>query len=203
MRLRHTHVGALALTSLLLAALFAPASAAAITRSDVMKRATVWVKLKVPYSQSRYATVAGSLVPASASSPSSLGYRTDCSGFASMALGLKTSTGKPLSLDTGSMPARLVPIAKSQLLPGDIILRPKTLKIDGKTVPYGHSVVFGGWTSSSKTAYWGLHESSSSKGTVRVKISWGKSGFGSAEGFAPYRYPGVRDRIVVPRTFGR
>jgi hypothetical protein len=120
-----------------------------------------------------------------------------------MAFGLKGATGKPLSLDTVSFPSRLVKISKSQLLPGDVILRPKTLKIDGKTVPYGHAIVFGGWTSSSKTSYWGLHESSSAKGTVRVKISWGRSGFYNELGFAPYRYPGVRDRIVVPRTFGR
>ena len=35
------------------------------------------------------------------------GYRTDCSGFVSMALGLKTRTGTPLSLDTGSLPSGL------------------------------------------------------------------------------------------------
>jgi hypothetical protein len=200
---RGTRLGALALTLLIASALSAPVSAHAITRADVIKRANVWVKLKVPYSQSRYATVEGSLVPTSVPSPSTKGYRTDCSGFVAMSLALKTSTGTPLSLDTGSFPARLTKITKSQLLPGDVILRPKTLKIDGKTVPYGHAVLFGGWTDSSKTAYWGLHESSSAKGTVRVKIPWGNSGFYSALGFAPYRYAGVRDRIVVPRTFGR
>jgi len=203
MRVRGTCLGALALTLLALATLTAPSAAHAITRADVIKRANVWVKLKVPYSQSRYATVAGALVPTSTASPSSKGYRTDCSGFVSMSVALKTSTGKPLSLDTGSFPARLTKITKAQLLPGDVILRPKTLKIDGKTVPYGHAVLFGGWTDSSKTAYWGLHESGSAKGTVRVKITWGKSGFYNELGFAPYRYPGVRDRIVVPRTFGR
>ncbi len=203
MRDRGTRLGALALTLLTLATLTAPVAAHAITRADVIKRANVWVKLKVPYSQSRYATVSGSLVPTSTASPSTQGYRTDCSGFVSMSLGLKTSTGKPLSLDTGSFPLRLTKISKTQLLPGDVILRPKTLKIDGKTVPYGHTVLFGGWTDSSKTAYWGLHESSSAKGTVRVKIPWGRSGFYNELGFAPYRHAGVRDRVVVPRTFGR
>jgi hypothetical protein len=203
MRNRCTNLGAVALTLLVLSALLAPASAFAITRADVIKRANVWVKLKVPYSQSRYSTVAGSLLPTSTVSPSTKGYRTDCSGFVSMAFALKSSTGKPISLDTGSFPGRLVKITKSQLLPGDVILRPKTLKIDGDTVPYGHAVVFGGWTSSARTSYWGLHESSSAKGTVRVKIDWGKSGFHNEPGFASYRYPGVRDRVVVPRTFGR
>jgi len=199
---RTTHLGALALAILMFSALLAPVSAHAITRADVIKRANVWVQVKVPYSQSRYATVSGSLV-ATTTSPWSKGYRTDCSGFASMAFDLKSSAGTPLSLDTGSFPGRLVKIDKSQLLPGDIIVRPKTLKIAGKTVPYGHAVVFGGWTDSAKTAYWGLHQSGSAKGAVRVKITWGKSGFGNELGFTPYRYPGVRDRIVVPRTFGR
>ena len=148
MRNRCTRLGAFALTILLSAALVAPACAFAITRSAVIKRANVWVNAKVPYSQSRYATVEA--VPHSrlGRQPIFEGYRTDCSGFASMAIGLVTSTGKPLSLDTGSFPSRLVKIQKSQLLPGDLILRPKTLKIDGKTVPYGHAVVFGGWTDS-------------------------------------------------------
>lgn len=195
--------GALALALLISAALAVPVSAHAITRSTVLKRANVWVKVKVPYSQTRYATESGTLISKKTSNPSSKGYRTDCSGFVSMCLDLETSSGTPLSLDTGSFPSRLVKIKKSQLLPGDVILRPKTLKIDGKTVPYGHAVLFAGWTDSSKTYYYGIHQSSSSDGTVRVKIRWGTSGFGSEEGFSPYRYPGVRDGVVVPRTFGR
>jgi len=199
---RGIHFSALALALLVLVALAAPRPAHAITRADVIKRANVWVKLNVPYSQSRYATVSGSLVPTS-TTPSILGYRTDCSGFISMSFDLRSSLGTPLSLDTGSFPGRLVTIQKSQLLPGDIILRPKTLKIAGKTVPYGHAVLFGGWADSSQTSYWGLHESGSAKGTVRAKIPWGKTGFYNELGFAPYRFPGVRDRVVVPRTFGR
>ncbi len=198
---RTSRIGASALTLLICLAFVVPTPAAAITRKQVVKRATVWVKAKVPYSQTKYATVSGSVL--STTSPSTKGYRTDCSGYVSMSLGLETSKGLPLSLDTGSLPSRLVPIKKSQLLPGDIILRPKTLKIDGKRVPYGHAVVFGGWTDSTKKTYWGLHESSSAKGAVRAKVNWGTSGFGTAKGFAPYRYRGIREGIVVPRTFGR
>jgi hypothetical protein len=203
MRDRGTRLGALALTLLIASALAAPASAHAITRAAVIKRANVWVKLKVPYSQSRYATVAGSVISTESAVARTQGYRTDCSGFVAMSYALKTATGKPLSLDTGSFPSRLVKVKKSQLLPGDVILRPNTLKIDGKRVPYGHAVLFAGWTDSSQKVYWGIHQSGSAKGAVRSKITWGKSGFGTALGFAPYRYPGVRDRIVVPRTFGR
>jgi len=195
---------ALALVALALVAVLAvPCAASAITRTDIMKRAKVWTGVKVPYSQSRYATEAGKLI--ATSTPTAVaktqGYRTDCSGFVSMALGLKTSTGAPLSLDTGSLPGRLIKTTKSDLAPGDVILRPKTLRIGGVLVPYGHSVIFGGWTDSTKTSYWGLHESSSAKGAVISKIAWGTSGFYSEKGFAPYRYPGVRERPRIDRKF--
>ena len=57
-----------------------------------------------------------------------------------------------------------------------MILRPKTLVIGGKTVPYGHAVIFGGWADKSKSYYWGLHESSSAKGAVRVETRIGDIG---------------------------
>jgi len=192
-----------ALTTLVLVALLAmPATAHAMTRADIVKRAGVWTKAKVPYSQSRYATEAGVLVTATpAAVAATQGYRTDCSGFVSMCLGLKTRSGAPLSLDTGTLPGRLVKTTKSDLALGDVILRPKTLKIGGKLVPYGHAVVFGGWTDSTKSAYWGLHESSSAKGAVRVKITWGRSGFYSEKGFAPYRYPRVDERPRIEPKF--
>jgi hypothetical protein len=179
------------------------APAYAMSRADVLARAKVWVGKKVPYSQSRYATLAGSLVPTSTASPQSKGYRTDCSGFVSMSLGFRSSTGALYSADTASLGRLLIKIKKSELRPGDVILRPKDLKIDGRLVPYGHAVIFGGWANSTKTQYWCLHESSSAKGTVMVKMPWGVSGFGTGVGFAPYRYPGVRDRIRAPRTFGQ
>lgn len=184
------------------ACMLAPVVAQALPRSEVIERGSVWVEAKVPYSQSRYATVSGSRLATSTVRPSTKGYRTDCSGFVSMCLGLRTSLGSPLSADTATLPTYLVKIKKSQLRPGDVILRPRTLKIDGKTVPYGHAVLFGGWADKDKTHYYGLHESSSRKGAVQAKIAWGKSGFWTAEGFSAYRYPGVRDRVRVAKTFG-
>lgn len=175
----------------------------AIGRADVLERAKVWVAKKVPYSQVRYATVDGTLVSASAVNPRSKGYRTDCSGFVSMSLDFRTSTGALYSADTAGLGKLLVKITKSELRPGDVILRPKDLKIDGETVPYGHAVIFGGWTNSAKTEYWCLHQSSSANGSVMVKMPWGVSGFGTSVGYAPYRHPGVRDRIRAPRTFGQ
>lgn len=176
-----------------------PSFASAITRSEIIARGLVWTDLRIPYSQSRYCTAGGSML--TGSNAYLYGYRTDCSGFASMTLRLKTSAGRPLSLDTAGLPNRLRMITKSKLVPGDLIVRPKTLKIDGKTVPYGHAVVFGGWTDSTKTYYWGLHESSSRGGAVRTKLRYGVSGFGDEVGFAPYRYPGVRERVRTSGIF--
>lgn len=190
-----------ALTWALVAATTLPAQA--ISRTDVLARGRVWVDGAVPYSQSRYATVDGVLLAKSVPSPWNKGYRTDCSGFVSMALGFRKTTGLPYSADTAGLGQILVKIKKSELRPGDVILRPKDLVIDGQRVPYGHAVLFGGWTDSSKTYYWGLHESSSNKGTVMAKIRYGTSGFYSDLGYAPYRYAGVRDRVRAPKTFGR
>lgn len=189
----------LTLTLILCAAVPAPASA--VTRSQIISRAKVWTARHVPYSQSRYATEAGVLVPKSTPDPQTLGYRTDCSGFVSLALGLKTVSGTPRSLDTQYLPTRLARISKSQLQRGDVIMRPKTAIVDGKQVAYGHAVIFERWTSSSKTYYWGLHESSSADGAVRAKIRYGVSGFGTSKGFAPYRYIGTRSRARIERKF--
>ena len=181
----------LALCCALLTLAAAPLSASAVTRAEVLARAETWVAKYVPYSQSRYATLAGDLVPTSATSPSSLGYRTDCSGFASMALALTNRWGKPMSLDSATLPHYCTKITKAELKPGDLILRPKDLVIDGKRVPYGHAGVFVRWVDSSKTRYVLYHESSSKDGAVAVEMRYP---FGSETGFAPYRYEGIEEQ---------
>jgi hypothetical protein len=197
-------LGAFAFTLLtMVTVLGIAAPAGALARDEVLDRARVWVDKKVPYSQSRYATVAGELVPdtGSAAVQATKGYRTDCSGFVSMSLGFRSSSGALYSADTAGLGKLLVRIDKSDLRPGDVILRPKDLRIDGKLVPYGHAVIFGGWVDSGKTEYWGLHQSSSAKAAVLGRIRWGTSGFWSEKGFGPYRFAGVRDRVRAPRTF--
>ncbi len=90
-------VAAIAATSLT-----APADAGALTRSQVMKRAKVWVDRKVPYSQSgRYQ-----------------GYRRDCSGFVSMAWKLNSS------YTTRSLSSKGKRVAISSLKVGDAVLIP-------------------------------------------------------------------------------
>jgi cell wall-associated NlpC family hydrolase len=91
------------LASLLVALLgFAPAPAAAITRTQVLTRAHSWVTKGIIYSQrARYA-----------------GYRRDCSGFVSMAWHLKTSyTSRSIRVV-----ARRIPLSK--LRPGDAVHTP-------------------------------------------------------------------------------
>lgn len=174
-----------------------PAPARAVTRAAIISRAQVWVARDVPYSTTRYATVSGSILSTSLAlaTQRANGYRTDCSGFASMCLGLRTTSGAPYSPSTATIDNVLIRITKAQLRPGDVILRPSDLVIGGVRVPYGHAVIFGGWVDSAHTKYVGYHESSSAGRAIRAVITWGTSGFYTTSGFAPYRYRAVRDRV--------
>lgn len=178
---------ALLLASLALALVFAlPSFALAIPRSVALERGRVWVDKNVPYSQSRYATVAGDLLPSNTVNPSTKGYRTDCSGFVSMCLALTRTDGTPLSLDTASLPARMDKITKSELQPGDVVLRPKKPSAGIS----GHVVLFVGWTDESQTKFVCYEEGSSASGTIeRVRTYTDVI----AAGFAPYRYEDIEE----------
>jgi len=106
------------------ALLSSPAPAQALTRSQIIARAKSWVVKRVPYSQSRHYR----------------GYRQDCSGFVSMAWGLKRS----ITSRTISSAGRRIPISK--LKPGDAVWKP------------GHVSIFGGWKNKSKRQYWALEQ---------------------------------------------
>lgn len=175
-------------------ALALPATAAAITPVEVLARGERWITRKVPYSQSRFATVTGSLVATAVVNPQRKGYRTDCSGFVSMCMGFRSPSGYPLSLSTATLDDVMIRIRKDDLRAGDVILRPNDLRLSGVRVPYGHAVVFVEWANESHTRYIGYHQSSSQRGAVRDEIEWGDSGFWSAKGFAAYRSPIVADR---------
>jgi hypothetical protein len=83
------------------------APAGAITRDQVIKRANVWVKKRVPYSQSGYYR----------------GYRRDCSGMVSMAWGLKTS------YTSSTIRSRATRVSKKNLKPGDAVHTPGHVSI--------------------------------------------------------------------------
>jgi hypothetical protein len=123
---------------------------ATITRAKVLANAKTWhphTAQRVPYSQSKTHN----------------GYRTDCSGYASMALAL----GKP-GLNTvglaGSATSKR--IAMSQLKPGDLI-------IDATgTSNTRHVVIFEKWANTAHSSYW-EYEQRGSYGTDHRTRTYG------------------------------
>lgn len=91
----------LSFSSFLLLSVFV-SSAGAITRAEVLSRASSWIKGRVPYSQHGYHA----------------GYRRDCSGFVSMAWKLDTS------YSSRSIRSKARRISVSALKPGDAVLTP-------------------------------------------------------------------------------
>ena len=87
------------------------------------------------------------------------GYRRDCSGYVSMALGLPGP-----GLDTGGLAARSMPISQFQLKAGDLLINPAS-------GPAGHVVLFERWTDSSMTRYVG-YEQSGDAGTHHREIPY-------------------------------
>ena len=99
------------------------------------------------------------------------GYRRDCSGYASMALGLASP-----GLDTAGLAARSVPIQKMDLRAGDLL-------INAGPDNAGHVVIFDRWTDATMTSYVG-YEQSGDGGTHHRVIPYPY--FGSYQ-MSPYR----------------
>ncbi len=130
----------------------------AISRDTIIARAQRWVDLKVPYSQTTTFE----------------GYRTDCSGFVSMAWALPVP-----GRSTRNLAEVCTPITKDDLQPGDMML------LEGS-----HAAIFAGWANPERTVWRSLEQSSSNSGAVARLIPypwWG----GTA--YLPYRYKGVGD----------
>jgi hypothetical protein len=105
---------------------------AAVLRAQVLARARTWhphTAQRIPYSQLR----------------SHDGYRTDCSGYASMALGL--AAPGPITVGLASSGVS-TPIAISALQPGDLII-----DATGNNNTR-HVVIFDKWANGGHTAYW-------------------------------------------------
>src|SRR5436190_2232455 len=104
-----------------------------ISRQEIIARGQYWVSKQVPYSMD-------------ATYPDQQGtrYRTDCSGFVTMALHA-TAPG----YSTVSLPEIANPIAWAELQPGDLVgtLGPGT---EGDA---GHVTLFHSWADASKTSY--------------------------------------------------
>ena len=105
------------------------ASVANVKRQSAIQRGFTWLDANVPYSQSR----------------SYKGYRTDCSGFVSMAWGLGTSYNTA-SFMSGGAPVRQV--SWDSMMPADAF---------GKR---GHVMLFLGWNDAAKTGACVLEQAS-------------------------------------------
>nr|ACG70935.1 lipoprotein [Planobispora rosea] len=107
-----------------------------VARAQVVARAKSWnpaTAQRVPYSQTKTRG----------------GYRTDGSGYASMALGL--AKPGPITVDLAK-PAYTRPIAMNQLLQGDLVIDP----VGGNTARM--VVIFDRWADAKRTSYWAYQQ---------------------------------------------
>ncbi|MCX5407731.1 VCBS repeat-containing protein [Streptomyces sp. NBC_00335] len=142
-----------------------------ISRAEVIARAKTWTDAGVPYSQTSYLTSFGQR------------YRTDCSGFVSMAWNLATSASNNWGETTPTLPSFSSSISKSELKPGDILLNPSP----GND---GHVVIFNGWANAERTKYHGLEEAGG-RGAVARTVDYPYfAGHGT---FSPRRYDNITD----------
>lgn len=153
-------------------ALLAPTPATAQPGSEIIERARSWVEAGVGYSgnnsfTNQYGT-----------------YRTDCSGYVSMAWGLSSS------YTTVTLPSVSYPIAKDALEPGDVLNNP----LPGTS---GHVVLFAGWSDASRTHYYGYEESPSGGAQLNEIPYPYWPGYGN---FIPRRYVGTTSKTTPPVT---
>jgi hypothetical protein len=138
-----------------------------ITRSEVIARAKSWVNKGLDYNQNG----------------SYQGYRTDCSGYASMAWNLSTSLATPEFIPDGVATS----ITKADLKPGDALLNPAS----GDN---GHIALFAGWSTSAHDEYWSYEFTG--RGVSYHKIPYPYySGHGT---FSPVRLKNIQDDTVSP-----
>ncbi|MGW1888231.1 hypothetical protein [Streptomyces sp. NPDC001970] len=141
-----------------------------ITRSEVMARAKNWYDRNIQYSQ-RTNVANGEYGPTA-----DVKYRTDCSGFVSMAWHPNPS------LTTYSLPTVSHQISKSDLRPGDIL-----------TYSQAHVILFAGWRD--KAA--GTFNSSQSNPSTDMNYSSADINSGSIDGHPYSSYVALRyDKIV-------
>jgi peptidoglycan hydrolase-like protein with peptidoglycan-binding domain len=139
-----------------------------ISASEILSRAASWNG--TPYSTTTYKYGPGNDVA----------YRTDCSGYVSMAFHLSSS------LNTVQLPSVVHSISKADLQPGDIlgVLGPNT---GGNA---GHVLIFDGWADSGHTQYYAW-ENSGDQGVHHPTIPypyWPNTSGPAASLYQPYRY---------------
>jgi hypothetical protein len=149
------------------------------TPSEAYTRAQNWVAEQVPYNQNRSANA-----PDSPVGP----YRTDCSGFVSMAWGLGSS------LTTQTLPSVSTQISSSQLEEGDILDYNSTKD----PVNGSHVVMFVGWANSQHTEYT-EDEEAGGLGAVQRTIAFPyDSPMDGSGSWIPYRYNNMEEGVTPP-----
>jgi hypothetical protein len=133
-----------------------------ITRSEIIARAETWMHPPVPYSQEAYKN----------------GYRTDCSGYVSMAW--KTNG----NYWTGNLHEIGVPIAYASLQPGDMLLYHNP----ANPVNGSHVVIFDRWVGAVNGDFY-IYEQTPPATKHRTWSSTGRS----RTPYKPYRYVNVID----------
>ncbi|WP_156755586.1 NlpC/P60 family protein [Actinokineospora pegani] len=112
------------------------------TRSEIVERAESWLRVPVAFSRSRFHHNEHGI------------YRTDCSGFVSMAWGLPgLPTDRRGGLDARGLAEASTSIGWDELLAGDALLR-----VGGDELTR-HIALFHEWADSHRTAYWGFEQS--------------------------------------------
>ncbi|MFL4904344.1 peptidoglycan-binding protein [Streptomyces sp. MMS24-I2-30] len=140
-----------------------PAQPRALTRTEIINRAKTWVDAKVPYSMSKYW---------------SDGYRQDCSGYVSMAWGLRRNEW------TGSLGGFGVKIKKADLQPGDILLFHNTADPEKGS----HVVIFGGWTDYTHTYYTAYEQTPPHTRRLATPYAY----WSHSDKYVPYRYKSLK-----------
>jgi hypothetical protein len=161
-----------------------PAAALGISRDVVLARGKVWVDKHVPYSQTRFAKLDGTLLQNKTDAQKAYaranGYRTDCSGYVSMCLGLRNSVDATISLTTRSLsPSVLTTISKSAVLPGDVLLKRGS-----------HVLLFVRWVDSEHKQFKGYEERGTDYGCVETTRTYSDM---SRWGYYAYRYKQIDD----------
>jgi hypothetical protein len=133
-----------------------------ITREEILSRAESWLHPSVPYSQSAYQD----------------GYRTDCSGYVSMAW---ETNG---NFWTGDLNTIAVAISYDDLRPGDILLYHNW----ANPVKGSHVVLFDHWTDDVGGDFT-IYEQAPPNTMHRL---WSQAGY-SRSLFRPFRYVNVSD----------
>ena len=170
MKARRLSATGIAAAVAVIVGLLIPGTASAQPGSEMLERARSWVADGVGYSGSNYHSNEYGT------------YRTDCSGYVSMAWGLGSS------YTTVPLPSGSYPIAKDALAPGDILNNP----LPGTSV---HVVLFAGWADAAKTRYFAYEESPSGGAQLNEVPYPYWPGYGT---FTPRRYIGTTSKTAVP-----